>query len=164
MRGGNANIHIRMAVSDDASSIASVLHEAFAELQSSYTPEAFAATTPNSEQIQGRLNEGPIWVALHNEAVVGTVSTVPQGEALYIRSMAVLPTTRGQGIGGLLLATIENFALADGYKRLFLSTTPFLTRAIRLYEQVGFQRTNEAPHDLFGTPLFTMVKRLKTAD
>jgi hypothetical protein len=43
---------------------------------------------------------------------------------------------------------------------LFLSTTPFLTHAIVLYEGLGFQRSNEGPHDLFGTPLFTMVKTL----
>ncbi len=45
-------------------------------------------------------------------------------------------------------------------ERLFLSTTPFLTHAIRLYEHAGFQRNAEGSPDLFGTPLFTMVKPL----
>lgn len=45
-----------------------------------------------------------------------------------------------------------------------LSTTPFLARAIRLYEQSGFQPTTEGPSDLFGTPLFTMVKTLGAPD
>jgi short-subunit dehydrogenase len=40
-----------------------------------------------------------------------------------------------------------------------LSTTP-LTRAISLYEQYGFRRSDEGPNNLFGTPLFTMVKVL----
>src|SRR5260370_227302 len=43
---------------------------------------------------------------------------------------------------------------------MYLSTTPFLDRAIRLYERFGFQRSDEGPLDLFGTPLFTMTKRL----
>jgi ribosomal protein S18 acetylase RimI-like enzyme len=65
-------------------------------------------------------------------------------------------------IGELLLNQVERFAVAGGYQHLALSTTPFLTRAIRLYQQFGFQRTGEGPSDLFGTPPFTMVKLLTT--
>jgi hypothetical protein len=41
-----------------------------------------------------------------------------------------------------------------------LSTTPFLNSAIRLYENFGFRRNEAEPHDLFGTPMFTMEKIL----
>jgi len=103
-------------------------------------------------------------VVVQHDAMVGTVSAVPQANAVYIRSMAVLPAARGQGIAGRLLEAVERFAQAHGYKRLFLSTTPFLADAIRLYEKSGFQRTDDGPHDLFGTPLFTMVKTLDRPD
>lgn len=156
----NSSIQIRIAVPDDAPSIASVLYESFAEYKPLYTPGGFTATTPASDQIQNRMGEGPVWVALRDGTIVGTVSAVPRGEALYIRGMAVLPAARGQRIGKLLLEQIESFASARGYKLLVLSTTPFLTRAIRLYENFGFRRSREAPHDLFGTLLITMVKTL----
>ena len=149
-----------MAIPNDASSIALVLYQSFVEYRSSYTDEGFSATTPTADQIQTRMKEGPVWVALHENAIVGTVSAVPKGEALYIRGMAVLPTARGQGVGELLFRHVESFASAQGHKRLFLSTTPFLARAIRLYENLGFRRSSEGPHDLFGTPLFTMLKSL----
>ena len=74
--------------------------------------------------------------------------------------MAVLPAARGQRVGELLLKQVEDFAIAHGCRRLFLSTTPFLSRAIRLYERFGFRRTEEGPGDLFGTPLYTMEKML----
>ena len=74
--------------------------------------------------------------------------------------MAVLPTARGQRIGELLLVHVEQFAVSKGFRRLFLSTTPFLDRALRLYEKFGFRRTDEGPNDLFGTPLFTMEKAI----
>jgi hypothetical protein len=45
---------------------------------------------------------------------------------------------------------------------LLLSTTPFLSEAIKLYERSGFRRSTEGPRELFGTPLFTMEKQLKT--
>src|SRR6476660_4479058 len=156
----NPEIVIRLAAPGDASSIASVLYEAFAEYEPLYTPEAFAATTPTSEQIEVRISEGPVWVAVQDGPVVGTVGATPKGNGLYVRGMAVLPTARGHRIGELLLVALETFASAQGYSRLFLSTTPFLDRAIRLYEAWGFRRDNEGPHDLFGTPLFTMTKDL----
>jgi GNAT superfamily N-acetyltransferase len=159
-----SRIDIRAALAEDAPAIAVVLYEAFASLRPSYTPEGFAATTPRSEQIAKRMREGPVWVALQDDAVLGTVSAVPRGEALYVRGMAVLPAARGQGIGGLLLAHLEQFALEHGYRRLFLSTTPFLYNAIRLYERFGFLRSSAGPHDLFGTPLFTMEKVLVSTE
>ena len=160
------SFQIRTAVADDASSIASVLYEAFVEYKSSYTPAAFAATAPTTEQIQGRMNEGPVWVVLRDQAIVGTAAAVAKGESLYIRGMAILPSARGHKLGELLLTHIETFASARGFKRLFLSTTPFLNNAIRLYERFGFRRTGAGPNDLFGTPLFTMEKlvELPTAD
>jgi GNAT superfamily N-acetyltransferase len=107
------------------------------------------------------MKEGPVWTAVQTGTIVGTAAAVPRGEDLYIRGMAILPSARGQRIGELLLEHIESFASVRGYKRLVLSTTPFLTRAIRLYEHFGFRRSPEGPHDLFETPLFTMVKNLE---
>jgi N-acetylglutamate synthase-like GNAT family acetyltransferase len=92
--------------------------------------------------------------------MVGTVSAVLKGQACYLRSMAILPTARGQRLGARLLEQVERFAKEQGRDRLYLSTTPFLERAIRLYERCGFQRSDEGQLTLFGTPLFTMVKML----
>lgn len=160
MRPDKPHIRIRKAAPDDAGRVALVLHESFVEHVSSYTDEAFAATTPASDQIRSRIDEGAVWVALQDDVVVGTVSAAPRGESVYVQSMGVLPAARGQRVGELLLKEAESLALTHGCKRLFLSTTPFLSRAIRLYERCGFRRSGEGPHDLFGTPLFTMEKIL----
>jgi ribosomal protein S18 acetylase RimI-like enzyme len=72
--------------------------------------------------------------------------------------MGVHPKARGRKIGEKLLEYIEDFARKNDYKRLTLSTTPFLDRAIRLYEKFGFVR--EGTSNLFGTPLLTMKKNL----
>lgn len=155
-----ADIKIRAAKAEDAGEIAFLLSESFAEYKPLYTDKGFAATTPTSEQVQKRLREGAAWVVLQEDHLIGTASTVADGEALYIRGMAVLPAARGAGAGSLLLEQIEKFARDHGFKRLFLSTTPFLNHAIRLYEHFGFQRFDDGPHDLFDTPLFTMEKVL----
>jgi N-acetylglutamate synthase-like GNAT family acetyltransferase len=151
-----------MANRADISSVASVLRQSFLEYEASYTREAFAATISTSTELEHRLVEGPVWIAVENDTVVGTVSVVPFGEVLLVRSLAVLPSSRGQGVGKLLLQHLESYACEKGYKSLFLSTTPFLTSAIRLYERFGFRRSNEGPHDRLGTLIFTMTKQLKS--
>ncbi len=149
-----------MARREDAEAIASLLYDSFIEFRHQYTDAGFAATALPAEQVIARINEGPVWVALLAGAITGTVSVVPRDNALYIRGMAVLPALRGKRAGKILLETVEAYASSRNFKRLFLSTTPFLDRAIRLYESAGFRRVAEGPHDLFGTPLFTMEKIL----
>jgi len=154
------NKTIRSASQSDTEKIVGVLFDSFIEFEPLYTPQGFAATALNARDVTIRLTEGPVWVALGDNELVGTMSVMVKGDAVYIRGMAVLPLSRGQGFGRLLLDHAEKYARAKACKRLFLSTTPFLTEAIQLYERAGFVRTEEGPHDLFGTPLFTMEKIL----
>ncbi|HEV3197662.1 MAG TPA: GNAT family N-acetyltransferase [Bryobacteraceae bacterium] len=149
------------AKEDDAAAIADVLGRAFAEYRTRYTDRGFFATTPDAEQILARMREGPVWVATEADRIVGTVSAVLKGPQCYVRGMAIVPEAGGRGIARLLLGAVEGFALASGTRSLALSTTPFLDRAIRLYQRSGFRRTSDGPHDLFGTPLFTMKKDLR---
>src|SRR5437588_1512493 len=162
--GVSTGVQIRRALLEDAAAIASVLCESFAEYESSYTPEGFAVTVSTPEQVRDRLKAEPVWVALEGGRIVGTVGATPKGEALYVRSMAVVPASRGRRVGHRLMECIEEFAASQGFRRVFLSTTPFLTRAIQLYERCGFCRSPERPHNLRGTPLFTMVKNLVSSD
>ena len=151
-------IHIRVATSGDAPAIVTVLQKSFATYEHLYTTEAYRATVPPPPGILERMEEGPLWVALLDDAVVGTASAVVTEEGCYIRGMGVIPDARGHRIGWKLLEAIDRFAHEGELTRLYLSTTPFLDRAIRLYERYGFRRTDDGPFDLHGTPLFTMEK------
>jgi GNAT superfamily N-acetyltransferase len=157
---GGTQLFIRRAGPGDAQAIAGVLLESFLEFKPLYTDDGFAATTPVAEQVVVRMREGPVWVALREGLVLGTVAAIVKGESVYIRGMAVLPAARGLGAGAALLKHVEEWAARESYTRVFLSTTPFLTSAIRLYERFGFRQTYDGHHDLFGTPLFTMEKSL----
>jgi GNAT superfamily N-acetyltransferase len=153
-------VKIRRAVAEDAAAIAGVLHESFVEFRALYTDGGFEATALSAEEVLARMREGPVWVALREDAMLGTVAAVVKGGSVYIRGMAVLPAARGAGAGARLLQQVEFWAVREGYTRLFLSTTPFLDSAIRLYERFGFLRVDEGLHDLFGTPLFIMQKSI----
>jgi len=158
-RRHQAAIRIRKAKHRDATAIESLLYESFLEYERAYTPEAFHITTPEKREIESRIKHWTVWVALHANVIVGTVSAHPEDEALHIRSMAVRPSMRGRGIGKLLLQRVEQFALANGYKRLILNTTPFLASAIRLYERFGFRVTG-SEREWFGTRLTAMAKQV----
>jgi GNAT superfamily N-acetyltransferase len=157
------SIRIRRALGEDAPAVSAVLSGAFAEYRPLYTEEAYAATTVEGERLLARMRDGPVWVALHREAIVATTAATHREAGLYVRGMATLPSARGLGIGRLLLDHVERFARVGGYSQLFLRTTPFLRDAIRLYERFGFHALEEDPRpELFGTPLITMVKPLPT--
>ena len=154
------NVMIRLAELKDAPAVACLLFDAFAEYRPLYTDGGFTATAISAAEVATRMREGPVWVALCENVVVGTISVVRKGNSLYVRGMAVHPQARGRRIAERLLTQIEDYAATHSLERLFLSTTPFLDRAIRLYEKVGFRRIAEGPHGLLGTPLFTMEKFL----
>jgi GNAT superfamily N-acetyltransferase len=158
-----AAIRIRRAKHGDAAAIESLLYESFLEYERAYTPEAFHITTPEKREVERRIKHWTVWVALHANVIVGTVSAHPEGEALHIRSMAVRPSMRGRGIGRLLLQRVEKFASANRYKHLILNTTPFLASAIRLYERFGFRATG-SEHDWFGTTVSAMAKQVLQTD
>jgi len=147
---------IQLAGPAEVEGISRLLYESFVEYESLYTPEGFAATTPKAGEIQKRIDEGPVWIVIGNDEILGTVSAKVEDDSLYMRGMAVHPRMRGEGVGELLLGHVKEYARVSGFRRVFLSTTPFLDRGIRLYEKFGFKRTTEGPHDLFGTPLFSM--------
>jgi ribosomal protein S18 acetylase RimI-like enzyme len=155
------NAEIRNATLEHSDAIAHVLREAFSPYQAEYTAAAFAATTPSREEVGARLYEGPIWVAIRNGQIVGTVSVVGRQDELYLRSLAVIRDSQGLGVGRRLMDLVESYARSKNVKRMVLSTTPFLHSAIGLYEKMGFCRTKDGPFDLHGTALFTMGKIIK---
>jgi len=153
-------VMILRARPQDAAAVASVLEKAFIEYRELYTARGYAATVITADEVNARMAEGPIWVAIQNSEIVGTLGALAKGEALYIRGMGIAPEARGKRIGESLLLHAENFAVDHGHQKITLNTTPFLSRAIALYEHFGFVRSIEPTPDLFGTPLFTMVKML----
>ena len=155
-------VAIRLATASDADAIATLLADAFAEFEPHYTPGGFRATTPTPAEIARRITDGPIWIVESGTGIAGTVSAVRRPDGVHVRSMAVAPGARGLGIGRLLLDQVQSFADAHACDHLYLSTTPFLSQAIKMYERAGFVPTSAPPYELFGTPLFTMRKWSKS--
>lgn len=62
-----------------------------------------------------------------------------------LESIAVVPETRGQGIGGALLEALIGWARVKGANRMELEVRASNIRAIKLYEQSGLRREGLRP-------------------
>ena len=72
------------------------------------------------------------------------------------------PTLRGQGIGERLLHATMQLAVAQGGRRLYIETAPYLTAALGLYRKLGFEENGRMP-DYFGpgTDLLLLSRSLE---
>ena len=84
---------------------------------------------------------GNFWVAKSEGEVVGTIALIDCGENVgTIRKMFVKKEFRGKefGIAQQLMNILENHAIENGIKNLYLGTIERLQAAIRFYERNGF--------------------------
>lgn len=92
-------------------------------------------------------------VAEENGRIVGSVLLYPTGTEIVrpgggsvtlalpeVRLLAVAPSTRGKGIGALLMGECVRRARESGARALTLHTTDMMEAAMRLYVRMGFQR------------------------
>ena len=91
------NVDVRQAVESDAGAISGVLRSAFAEFEPLYTQKGFEATTPGPEAVLKRMREGPVWVAVHDDIIIGTVAAMCEDGECYVRGMGVVPDSRARG-------------------------------------------------------------------
>jgi GNAT superfamily N-acetyltransferase len=83
--------------------------------------------------------------------IVGTVALFPTKIVAYkglvddeseypeIRMLAVHPNARGKGIATLLLKECIKRCKQEGYQAIGLHTSDFMSTAVKLYEELGFE-------------------------
>ena len=85
-----------------------------------------------------------LYMAYKNNKPAGIIILDPRGVAgsPYIKSIAVYPEFRGQGIGTMLLSFAEDL-FRDNARHIFICVSSFNRRARNLYEKFGFQAVGE---------------------
>lgn len=99
------------------------------------------ADIPHHYQSESRSN---FWVAEADSEIRGMVGIqCNSDEEAELRRMSVSSASRRQGIGRMLLATVEGFCRDREYQRIHLTTVSQLQPAIAMYQSCGYQLTGK---------------------
>jgi ribosomal protein S18 acetylase RimI-like enzyme len=83
-----------------------------------------------------------MWVARENEKVVGFASLKKEPEFNQLKSIYILPSHQGKGIGQKLWAEILN-DVGDDHKKMVVHVATYNTQAIEFYKKLGFRETGK---------------------
>lgn len=107
--------------------------------------------------VEGRVAQGEVWVAVDGDEIVGSVWVPRPGERLSplaredeldFRQLAVAPEARGRGVGEALTRHVIALARRRGARRVVMNSGPEMLGAHALYLKLGFSRLTEREHPL----------------
>jgi GNAT superfamily N-acetyltransferase len=95
-----------------------------------------------------------LWLAELDGQIVGSIGIVgfTTSEA-QLRWFLVHPACRGRGLGQALLTATLEYCRGRGFTSIFLWTFSALRAAAHLYHSVGFQKTEQKTHMIWGRML-----------
>ncbi len=141
---------IRAYVDSDAEAVKWLIVELQA-YEREYDPDRAEASAAFTEWYLSRLlddvreGQGIFLVAEEDHVVrgyiVGHIDEDVENRMVYFRiaDVVVSESHRGQGIGTMLMRTVEDFARAQGYKRLYIGVLAASRDVHRLYKELGYQ-------------------------
>jgi len=154
-------ITLRLAEKSDAAGVLAVVLAAFGQYRGRLVPEssAFGETV---ETVRGTIEAGGAVIAEAADGrMVGAVLFEPEGDALYLGRLAVLPELRGQGVAARLVEAVEAQARARRCPAVTLGVRLALSDNIRLFTRLGYVETGRTAHPGFAEPTsMDMAKRL----
>jgi len=125
---------IRPASLDDAKGISRVVLSALRETNASDYSEAVIARVAqhfSPETVCGLLAQRLVFVAVHDESVIGTASL----DGRVVRTVFIDPRWQGRGIGRALMAEVERVAVE---RRVAVLSVPSSVTAEPFYAKLGF--------------------------
>ena len=87
---------------------------------------------------------GAFWVLDDGGAIAGCIGVLPrEGDACELKRLYVGKAYRRRGLATRLLATARGWAIAGGFRRMYLWSDVLLESAHRLYIKSGFRSTRD---------------------
>ncbi|MCX8958497.1 GNAT family N-acetyltransferase [Erwinia psidii] len=140
----SVKIQVRLLRPSDNPHIARVIRDVSAEFGLT-ADKGFTVADPNLDRLFELYNkpDSAYWVVEQDGTIMGGGGVAPllcsDVDICELQKMYFMPPVRGMGIARELAMQAMEFARVRGFKRCYLETTASLTRAIRLYEHLGFK-------------------------
>ena len=96
----------------------------------------------DQDRFNASWNQFENMVLASGNELLGVVRVCPEGEALGLRDLQVLPEWQGQGVGAFALEQTKQLAISRGYDRLQLRVFAE-NPAKSLYERSGFRTVSD---------------------
>ncbi len=143
----NPTIQIRPIELNDNIDLAKVIRGALEEFGANKPGTVYF--DPTTDALFELFNTTPgsyYFIALKNNQVVGgagiyPTENLPQGTCELVK-LYLHKDARGTGLGKELLNTAMQWAKEFGYLQVYLESMPELSKAVTIYENVGFKRIN----------------------
>jgi len=135
MHGLTTNIEIRRATLAE-------FHHAYAMVSEYYEAARVVLRETETDFRHYYFSSGAgVWLARSGGQVIGCIALrrLSEPHSAEIKRMYVRPEVRGGGIAQQLLDQAEAFAVAAGYRWLYLDTTDDMKAAARFYQRNGYQ-------------------------
>lgn len=147
-------IIIRSIQPADNPHIAEVIRKTLAEFNADKPGTVFSDEATDDLYDYFNKPRADYFIVSMDDKIVGGAGIYPLSSAkedvCELQRMYLLPNARGKKIGMELVNMCLQFAKANGYKKCYLETMPVLDKAIKIYEQFGFeylpQRMGETGH------------------
>lgn len=134
---------IREIQPQDDAQLAAIIRQVLTEFDANRPGFAWADPELDALSEAYRRKGAIYYVAIAEQKLLGGAGIAPfpceYPGLCELQKMYLLPTQRGQGIGRKLMAQVLGAAWTLGYRGCYLETLHTMARAIRFYEQAGFQ-------------------------
>ena len=143
------DLQVRPITAADNPLIARVIRDVSAEFGLT-ADKGYTVSDPNLDRLFELYSEAnsAYWIVEHQGKVLGGGGVAPlacsAADICELQKMYFLPEARGFGLARDLALRAMDYARQQGFRRCYLETTASLTRAIKLYESLGFTLIDSA--------------------
>ena len=116
-----------------------IIELAAAQLLRGHAPDAVLQETSSEAELTSALRDGRLWVARANGLAVGYAQVQPiDAVTAHLEEVDVLPEHGRRGIGTRLVTQVCDWARANGYERVTLTTFRDVPWNMPFYQKLGF--------------------------
>jgi GNAT superfamily N-acetyltransferase len=132
--GANASPSVRRAAPSDAKRVTEIVQVAYAH----WVPRIGRQPWPMQQDYASVIETARVFVAEREGQLIGVLVLCETADGLLLDNVAVLPASKGQGVGKALLVHAEKIARAMGHSSIYLYTNERMSENIALYAKVGY--------------------------